>query len=289
MFWLYLALLAYFINAIVFIIDKHLLSSSIPKPFAYAFGVSILSSLSFILIPFGTSWRGIDYTLIALFSGAVFFLALVFLYRAIKESDVLVASTHIGVLTAIFTLLFSTLLLGTILKIDGYIAFIFLIFGIFFMGIAGKNAIKNVVLAAVFLALSSVLLKWSFNLSNFIDGVFWTRVGFVSTAFSVLIFPLARKEIKHSFKDVPKSSLGLFIFNKILAGIGFLILYYAIRLGEVSLVNALLGVQFAFVFILTLLFRKRIPAIRESNTTKAVTLKLLAILFIVIGFALLFK
>ena len=54
--WLYLALLAYFINAVVFIIDKHLLAGHMPKYHAYAFGVAILSLGAVFLIPFGVKY-----------------------------------------------------------------------------------------------------------------------------------------------------------------------------------------------------------------------------------------
>src|SRR3989338_5010811 len=87
MLWIYLALTAYFVNAIAFVIDKHLLSSSLPRPFAYAFGVSILSILAVVLIPFGVAWLGVQYFFISFVSGTAFFIALFFLYKSIKLSD----------------------------------------------------------------------------------------------------------------------------------------------------------------------------------------------------------
>src|SRR3989344_4234375 len=101
MLWLYLALLAYLINAIVFVIDKYLLAGHIPKYHAYAFGVSILSLSSFVLIPFGVSWQGFGYFLIAISSGAAFFVGLMFFYKSIKDSDVSIAATQIGTMSAV--------------------------------------------------------------------------------------------------------------------------------------------------------------------------------------------
>ena len=88
MLWLYLAITAYFINAVVFVIDKYLLAAPIPKYRAYAFGVSVLSLGAVFLIPFGVSWYGLNYFLIAVSAGASFFIGLIFLYRAIRESDI---------------------------------------------------------------------------------------------------------------------------------------------------------------------------------------------------------
>src|SRR3989344_8140891 len=105
--WLYLALLAYFINAVAFVTDKHLLSSRIQSPFSYAFGVSILSSFAFLLVPFGVNWQGYSYLVVSLVSGLAFFVALLFLYKTIIESDISIASTNVGTLTAVFTYIFS--------------------------------------------------------------------------------------------------------------------------------------------------------------------------------------
>ena len=79
MLWLYLALFAYFINAIAFIIDKHLLSSQVLKPAVYAFWVAVLSASAVVLTPFGVKVQGFEYLLIASVSGGSFFVALMFL------------------------------------------------------------------------------------------------------------------------------------------------------------------------------------------------------------------
>jgi len=106
MIWLYLALLAYLINAVAFIVDKYLLAAPIPRPFAYAFWVALLSSFALVLIPFGVLWYGSFYFFVSFISGLAFFLGLIMLYRAIKISDISVASTKVGAFGAIFTAVF---------------------------------------------------------------------------------------------------------------------------------------------------------------------------------------
>lgn len=289
MLWLYLALTAYFINAVAFIIDKHLLSSPIPRPLAYAFGVSILSILAVVLIPFGVLWQGWGYFFIAFISGNAFFVALFFLYRSIKPSDVSVASTNVATLSAIFTYIFSALILKDRLAFNNELAFFFLVAGVFLLGLVKKNVFKHTLLSGILFGLSMVLLKWTFNASDFVNGIFWTRVGFVGSAFFVLLFSSARKEIWESYHNAPSSSRFLFILNKVIAGVGFLIYYYAIRLGNVSLVSALLGVQFVFVFVLAFIFRDKIPGISEDIKNKVILKKMFGIALICIGFLILFK
>ena len=286
--WLYLALLAYLINAVVFIIDKYLLSSSIPKYHAYAFGAAILSIPAVLLIPFGVTWYGIIYFLIAFSSGAAFFFGLMFLYKSIKDSDVSVAATQVGTLGAIFTYIFSIFILKEQLYFADSLAFVFLILGIFLLGKIEKHAMISSLSAGVLFGLSFVLLKFSFNDSNFINGLFWTRLGFIGGAILSLLSSQVRQEVISSYRSAPKQSKLLFIFNKILAGTGFVILYLAILQGKVSLVNALLGLQFLFTFLLVLFLRNRIPGIREKIDKKTLASKFIGIGFVLIGFLILF-
>ncbi len=287
--WLYLALIAYFINAIAFIIDKHLLSSSIPRPLAYAFGVSILSVLAVFLIPFGVSWPGLNYFIIAVVSGASFFVALLFLYTAIKASDASVASTNVGTLSAIFTYFFSIIILHSKLGLNNGFAFIVLILGLLFIGLVKRNIVRYSILSGLFFGLSVVLLKWTFNYSDFINGIFWTRVGFVGSALFILLFPPARKEIYDSFHFTPSKSMFLFVLNKVIAGIGFIVYYYAVSLGDISLINALLGIQFIFVFVLALVFGNKLSGVSEIIKGKVLAGKIIGIVLIAAGFLMLFR
>lgn len=289
MLWLYIAITAHFVGAVAFIIDKYLLSSPIPRPFAYAFWVAIMSSAVIVLLPFGVFWVNPFYFLIAFISGAAFFVGLIFLYKSVKLTDVSVAATNAGVLAALFTYLFSFFILKDRMGFSNEIAFIFLVIGIFFLGKVGKEVFRHSLLAGIFFGVSFVLLKWSFNSADFINGIFWTRVGFVGAGVVSLIFSSARKEIRASFKKVSYSSKFLFILSKITAGMGFLLLYYAIRLGDVSLVSALLGTQFLFIFVLALLLRNKVSGIAENVSSKILLNKLLGIGFILVGFIVLFK
>lgn len=289
MLWLYLAITAYFINACVFIIDKYLLTAPIPKYHAYAFGVSVLSLSSVLLIPFGVSWHGIGYLLIALTCGASFFIGISFLYKAIKRSDVSVAATQVGTIGAIFTYIFSVLILKESLGLTNLFAFIFLIGGIFLLGKLQKHVFITALWAGIFFGLSYVFLKLSFNSSDFINGIFWTRMGFVGTAFTTLLSRHVREEIKFSYRNTSGRSKGLFVLNKFIAGIGFLILYFSIRLGNVSLVNALLGLQFMFTFLLAAVLKDRLPSIKENLDKSVLPFKLAGMVFVLVGLLTLLK
>jgi len=61
-------------------------------------------------------------------------------------------------------------------------------------------------------------------------------------------------------------------------------LYYAIRLGDVTIINALLGFQFLFVFLMALLLRNKLPGIKENLNGNILISKLIGITLVVTGF-----
>lgn len=269
-------------------IDKYLLAGHMPKYHAYSFGVSVLSLSALFLLPFGVYWPGLSFFILAIVSGGVFFLGLIFLYKAIKESDVTIAATQVGTMSAVFTYILSVPILNDTLPLANSIAFIFLILGIFLLGKIEKRVFATAILAGLFFGIAYVLLKLSFNEIGFINGLFWTRMGFVGGAFLSLASSHVRQEVKSVYHQAPAKSKFLFVFNKFLAGTGFIILYFAINLGNVSLVNALLGFQFLFTFIIVMIFKDKISDIRGKTDKRSLTNKISGITSILIGFLILF-
>ncbi len=282
--WPFLALTAYFINAISFVIDKHLLAAPIPRPFAYAFGVGILSGVALVLIPFGVTVPAPDEILISIVSGAAFFVALIFFYKSVRRGDISVSATKTGVFTAVFSALFSFLFLGDYLSGSSAVSLVFLIVGAAFLARAGKSILLFSILAGACFGLSFVLLKVLFATLDFINGVFWTRMGLVGASLVTLVASGARREVMSSFRHTPSGSRLLFVFNKALVGSGFLLLYYAIRLGNVALINGLHGFQFVFIFLLALTLGHFIPGVREDTTRHVLGSKILGIAFVLLGF-----
>lgn len=259
-----------------------------PKYHAYAFGVAVLSLSAVFLIPFGIYWPSMDLFLIMITSGAIFFVGLVLLYKAIKESDVSVAATQVGTMGAIFTYFFSVLILKDTLSPVNLVTFFFLILGILLLGKTEKHILIPAIFAGALFGLYYVLLKLSFNVAGFMNGLFWTRMGFVGGALVSLVFRHVRKEVGFTYQFSSGKSKLFFVFNKVLAGIGFVVLYFAINLGNVSLVNGLLGIQFVITFLLVLFFGNRVSGIREKTDKTTLVFKLSGISAVLIGFLILF-
>ena len=74
---------------------------------------------------------------------------------------------------------------------------------------------------------------------------------------------------------------------KITAGFGSLFVSLAVALGSASLVNALQGAQYVFLFLMTILLARKWPEIlREKITGAIIAQKFAAIALICVGLAL---
>jgi len=140
------------------------------------------------------------------------------------------------------------------------------------------------VLASLLFALFFVSAKFVFINQDFVSGFVWTRIGSFLAALLLLLVPFYRRLIFGVTKTVGKRDKGLFVINKTLAGVSFFLLNYAIALGNITLVNALEGIKYVFVFLLVILFSRKLPDVL-SETTDFLSLlqKTTAIVLICVG------
>jgi len=288
-----IAIIAYFLISLAALLDKFLLSTKV-KPWQYVFYVGLFGIFGLILVPFGFSLPGLEASLFSFFSGAIFILALAPLYFLVSKTEVTRASPLVGALVPIFTLLLAVAFLGDELSSVEIAAFAFLLLGGFTI-IFRRGIIRQVVhnfglalLAAFLFAVSFVTIKAGFNAgAGFISGYVIARMGGVLVSLlGLLIF---KKRLLRSFKGSRVGVRSQVVWvgtNKILGAIGFLVLNYAIFLGNVSIIQALQGVQYVFLLVLGIVFGIFIKSLREQYSVKIVVIKIFAILLIVVGLGL---
>ncbi len=300
-YWIYLVIIAQFISAAVVLIDKYLVGSktdshgSAPAggPAVYTFYVSILSGVVLVILPFG--WVLLPTLSVILISLAVAFsyiFSILFLYNSLKTSDASDVAPVMGAISALSTLFFSFIILKNSLPHNFMIGFLYLIAGTFLMSHFrfDKKSSIYVILAGLLFGLSSVFTKMIFNQTTFVNGFFWSRMANVLAAVTLLLWPANLKAIVQNLKYSTKETKFLVIGNKALAGLAFLLILGAIKLGEVSVVNALGGIQFVFLLLLAFIFTYKMPehfheaVHRERNLIKKITASSL----IIIGLYLLF-
>jgi len=74
------------------------------------------------------------------------------------------------------------------------------------------------------------------------------------------------------------------IFSKLLSACSLILLNYAIFLGNVSLVNALQGVQYVFLLIIAFFFSVKFPKIIKEQINKGTIFKeIIGISFVCLG------
>lgn len=254
---------AQFLNALIVLVDKHIVTrTAISSPAVYSFYVGILSAVFLVLAPFGVVGTPDAYTLIlSAVMGAAFIASILFLYHALKiaaTTDVVPLLAALSTITA-FTL--GTVLLDETLPRSFLPALGLFVAGTLLVGHFRFNArsFLYVILSAILFGFSAILLKILFAHTSFLDGLFWSRMGNVAAALTLLAVPACRRGIRESSKRIAPRDSALVIVNRFLGGVAFLFTVYAIHLGSVSLVNALSALQFLFVFLIIFLLRRPMP------------------------------
>ena len=149
-----------------------------------------------------------------------------------------------------------------------------------------KKAVYLALLSALTYALFFVGSKFAYIEQEFLSAFLWTRLGAALFASFFLFSRKARQEIIKLLSRKPGNSKKqlLLIFNQSLGAIGFILQNYAIFLGPVALVNALQGVQYVWIIILSTLISVFAPKILKEDLSKNILLqKVLAVILISIG------
>ncbi len=258
-----MVLIAQFINAIVVLVDRHLVRSpAISKPIIYTFYVSMLSGVVILLLPFGVVLSPtIQIIQLSLIAGIGYTVSLLFLYKSLKISDASDVAPVVGAVSALATFGFSILFLNDSLSNNFLIGFALLVAGTFVMSYFRftRRTVMFTVLAGILFGFSSVFLKQIFNETTFWNGFFWSRM---ANVVAILLFLLWPANFRSVWKNLWSSSVGTksaIVGNKVMAGFAFLLILYSINLGNVSIVSALSGIQFAFLLLLAFLFTKKFP------------------------------
>lgn len=293
--WLFTALSAYLILAIVLLVDKYLLTQRIPSPKVYAFLVGLLGGSALVLIPF------VDFSVpeksqifLSLFAGAIYIFALFWFYKGLQVFE---ASRVVPAITGIlpFFTFGITFILSrgeAILGPKELIAFLFLILGSVLITYERKKDISLrclgiSILVAFFLALSFVLTKYVYLAQTFWSGFIWIRLGGVLMALAFLPFLQNIKEmISQIRKKMPRTTVFLFVPNQALGASAVILQNWAIALAPlayIAVINALQGVQYVFLLIFAVIISLRFPKLLKEEISKEILFQKVASILLIIG------
>lgn len=307
--WLVLVIVGQFLNALVALVDKYIVTSKsvVVRPFTYAFWVCVMSFgavgiyfLSWIPVPINDlaipSFSDIErptllVAALAITAGYSFFTALLSLFTALKQADASDAIPVIGGLNALFTLLLSYAFLETgVLAPTFFAGFALLVIGTILISrfrFTWKTMLASAH-AGLMYGIHYVAIKALFEATNFDSAFFWSRLAIALVALSMLLIPDYYEKIMTRTKAARTRDVALVVGNKLLAGLASILLLKAIELGDVSLVQALGGIQWLFLLGISIVFGPWLAHDFGENVTMRDRIhKLISIPLIVVGFFLL--
>lgn len=295
MLWLVVIVSAYLILAAVTLVDKWLLAGPIPSPKTYVFYIGTLQIFALFLVPFtGFAIPGPFQIFLSLASGAFFVYGLYWYFKGLHSFEPSRIVPAVGGLLPIFSFLLIFIFSAgkELLGFKDFLAFFLLIAGSVLLTYEKSEkfsweSIRISIIAAILFAFSFVLAKYVYLGQPFWPGFIWIKAGsfLASVSFTILF----RKEIfaevfKKKEVATRKKTTVVFLLNQG-AGAGANILQnWAIALAPlayVAFINALQGVQYAFLLILAVFLSLRFPKIlKEEFSKETIFQKTTAILLI---------
>ena len=307
--WIWLAVLGQFLNAIVAILDKYIVSddTAIPRPFVYAFYSCLLAGVWLFIFAFSavpiTSGLGmpqidrvtipsLEIVAMAFLAAYAFFLALVSMFDALKHDTPSNVLPVVGAVAAIASLGLNYLFLDASLSENYLLGIALLAIGTLLVSQASFNQalILMTVHSGIFFALHLVTMKGLFEMTNFDNAFFWSRIALVLFALSLLLVPAYLKKIRKGTEQTTRQSGVIVLVTKFIAGVAAFLLLKATDWGDVSVVQALDGLKFIFILFLSYVVTLWVPRLETERGMKPrdVIRKVMYVMIIAIGFSLLF-
>ena len=228
--WILLAAAGQFLNAIVALFDKYIVSDekALPRPFVYAFYsclvtgfwgliylVSFVPGLTNLGLPSFSNVYSPSLQVVAMsfLTAYTFFIALVSMYDALKRADASSTMPIIGSISALSSFGLSYLFLDVKLNDSFIIGVVLLSVGTLLVAqtLPRSSVVLQVLHSGLFFALHYITMKGLFLETSFDNGFFWSRVAFVLFTLSLLLVPAYYEKVKAQTKGTTKKAGGILI------------------------------------------------------------------------------
>jgi drug/metabolite transporter (DMT)-like permease len=307
--WILLATFGQFLNAVVAIMDKYIVTDerALPRASVYAFYsclltgfwvviyfVGLLPGMAAIGIPqFSNIERPtIQVVGMSFLSGYTLFIALVSMYDALKRAEAVNVMPVIGAISAISSFGLTYWLLDMTLTINFMMGILVLVLGTLLVAqtLPHHDTVLQVTHSGIFFALHYITMKGLFEETSFDDGFFWSRVGLVLVVLSLLLVPSFLEKVTNQTKLTSRRTGGLVLLAKALAGVAAFLMLKATDWGNVAVVQALDGLKFVMILFITFLLGAVLPNSAAVHDTRpqVVLRQVLYVALIVVGYLILF-
>lgn len=295
--WLVVIILAYLFFGLASLGDKLVLTGK-PKPKSYTFYVGVFGIFVILFIPFikfgfpnnaGLTWIILD--------AIVRILGMYTMYTALERFDVSKVVATIGATQPIFIFILTWVFWGAqTMPLMDILAFVILLTGSIIISIdknlkITRDYLKITIFSSVMFSSDYIFAKLVFQNQSFLQGVVWTGIFIFLFVFVFLLTKKSRKEIFAKKMVLNKKTEKSFLFAQLSGGLANFLQSYAIYLAPVAFlatVNSLRGIQYVFLFIMTLFISLFFPKILKEKVSKSIIFqKVISIVLIAIGLAIL--
>lgn len=295
--WLFIIILSYIFFGLFSLGDKLLLSGHVNAK-TYTFYVGILNVLAVVFIPFvnltvPNAWQAA----LIIANALAFILGLYVMFLALEKFEVSRVMPTIGALQPIFIFFAAWAFFGLqVVSKKDFSAFIILMVGTFAISKEQRLSFNSTYVAltvasSLLFSLDYVFSKIVFSELSFLPGWIWTRLCIFLLALLLLASRQLRGEVFSQHKTITKRNSLVFVLTQSSGALAAFLQSIAIVLAPVAylaIMNSLRGIQYVFLFLVTLMFSRFFPNIfKEEVSKKIVMQKSLAILIIMIGLAIL--
>lgn len=299
MLWLAYSVISYLFFALSSLGDKIVLAKS-PKPETYVFYVGVFGFLALFLIPFFDIPvpSNIAFGLL-LINALTYIFSLYALFTALERFDVSKVIPTIGATQPIFVFMLTWLYKGPqFLGIAEFIAYVLLFLGSMIISVEKDDRVTGEFISLSFLAsflfslnfIFSKFIFMEFGNNSFIPGFFWMSIFAGMVVLLGLFINDFRKNVFVKEKVEKKTGL-FFLAAQAAGGIANITQNLAIQmvpLGYLAIMNSLKGVQYVFLFLVTMLVSFYFPKTLKENFSRGVIIqKVVSIGMIIIGLAIL--
>jgi drug/metabolite transporter (DMT)-like permease len=307
--WILLATFGQFLNAVVAIMDKYIVTDerALPRASVYAFYSCLLTGFWIIIYFFGlipslaelgfpqfsnVQRPSIQVVGMSFLAGYTLFIALVSMYDALKRAEAVNVMPVIGAIAAITSLGLNYLILDRTLSPNFIMGIMVLALGTLIVAqtLPHRDTVLQVTHSGLFFALHYITMKGLFEETSFDDGFFWSRIGLVLVVLSLLLVPSFLDKVKTQTKITSRHTGMLVLIAKGLAGIAAFLMLKATDLGSVAVVQALDGLKFVFILLITVFLGALLPNAAAVHETRpqVVVRQVLYVAVIMMGYLILF-
>jgi drug/metabolite transporter (DMT)-like permease len=295
--WLLVIILAYLFFGLASLGDKLVLIGK-PKPISYTFYTGFLGVFVLFLIPFAT-FTSVSMTtaLWILLDAIVHMVGLYTMFVALKKFDVSRVVATIGATQPLFVFVLTWIFFGpqevTVMEM---IAFLLLLVGTIIISfeksiVLTGGYLKMTIFSSLLFSLDYIFSKMIFLHQPFLAGIIWIRLTILLLVVLLLLAKSTRKEIFSKQVVLNKKTQGLFVITQASGGLANFLQSFAISLAPVvslATMNSLRGLQYVFLFLITLGFTLFAPRILEESLSKKIIIqKIVSIVIIAAGLAVL--